>query len=375
MMDGFAGGHGGHGHGADGLGGSHDVGHHAQYVAVGSGGHADVSASFVHNHERGSHQVGSHSSADVYASYVHSHESRGHHVGVHSHHVDTHPVHFDHMTLLEALDASPSAPLIFNTPTHKPDGQVIRSYLAYVDRHGQFDVTCELARIGAQFGIIHLDKFRPNFEEFGLVRYEILDRQAWRQVQAEEGGEVAKEVYCACENEAAPGWYEGATGLTRLHRQHWQIGKVDGLGIYAKPEYDSKAHTWLEIEVTKWEYLETGDFGTALEIRIISLSELDNTSGQVGYRREPFIRHQRMAIKLFEYMLAKLLSVEKTPAQKLLRAEVDRKHPPVCRHLDSHESASPIAGETGDESHSQATGKTAAPTGQLADVVILVDDW
>jgi hypothetical protein len=375
-MDGFGGDHSGHGHGhgSDGLGSSHDVGHHAQYVAVGSGAHVDVSASFVHNHESGPHGVGSHSRADVYSAYVHSHRSGGHHFGVHAHHVDTHPVHFDHVSLLEALDSSPSAPLIFNTPTHKPDGEVIRSYLAYVDRHGQFDVMCELEKIGAQFGIILLNRFRPNFDEVDLVKYKILDRQAWRQVQAEEGGVVAQEVYCACDSEAAPGWYPGATGRTHLRRQHWQIGRVQGLGIYAVPVYDPNAHTYLEIEVTDWSYLEAGDFATAIEIRIVSLSELDDTSGQVGYRREPFIKHQRMAIKLFEHMLAKLLSVEKTPAQKLLRAEIDRKNPPACHQQESGTSTESIPGHAGDSDGRQIDGESA-PQGGRADLVIVIDEW
>lgn len=346
MMDGSSdGAHGGGDHhGAYGLDGSHDSGHHAQYMAIGScaGAHqSDISAHVVQSHSHAMPHVDVHSGA--------------HHVGVHMHHVDSPLVHFDHFTLQSALDASPSKPAILKTPTHQPDGEVIRSYLFYVDRHAQFDLISELRKVAASLGIICLDTFRPNFDDVSLIHYTILDRQAWTHAQAIENGKVPEEVYCGCDNAAAPGWYDGATGYTRLCRQHWQIGRVPGLGIAGKPEYDPHAHTFLEIEMTTWSFAEAGDFSTAFEVRIVSLSEYDHVSGQFGYRKEHFERHQRVAIKLFEYMLTKLLLVEKTAAEKNLRAEIDRRFIPPC------ETASLVPTPVG-------------KPGEKADLVIVLDD-
>lgn len=371
MQDGHSDGH----HGAIGVDGAHGGDHHADYVAVAS---ASSVAAFVANYaadcvggaafsaDGAAHEVSGFSGA------VHSHEGgivHAHHAGVpYSHHADlyhsdAHLQHLERAALQSAaLDPSPDGPPIFNTPTHKPDGEVIRSYVAYVDRHGQFDVMCELSRIAPKFGLIWLDSFRPNFDEFDHTSYKILDRDAWLHYRAEEEGIVANEVYCACQREAAPGWYEGATGLTRLRRQHWHIGRVKGLlgmGIYGNPEYDPNAHAYLEIEPIEWSFYEAGDFSTAVVIRIVSLLELDDTSGQFGYRRESFIRHQRVAIRLFEHMLAKLLLAKKTDAQLRLRENVDRKSALACKPKQSAKPvAAPVSGQEGEK----------------ADLVIYLDD-
>ncbi|MBS2003540.1 MAG: hypothetical protein U0103_24290 [Candidatus Obscuribacterales bacterium] len=375
-------GHGGHGdapHGAlsvdgDGHGGDHS----GQYVAFGSSGSGEFSAAYCGQHEVGTSSGGEHSRDGVIHEamlvgngHAHSHENvivHSHHTGVsHSHHpdlhhIDKHSQHFERAALLSALDPLPSAPLVFKTPTHKPDGEVIRSYVAYVDRHGQFDFIAELTRIAPGFGLIWLDKFRPNFDEVDLTRHKILDRKAWRQVKAEDDGVAATEVYCACQNEAAPGWYEGATGMTRLRRQHWHIGRVKGLlgmGIFGPAEYDPNAHTFLEIAPVEYSFNEAGDFSTAFEICIVSLPEFDHTSGQYGYRRESFERHQRVAIKIFEHMLSKLLLAEKTEAQKLLRENVDRKYALACKAKEPPKP--PLAAVPGKE-------------GEKADLVIFLDD-
>lgn len=314
MHDGFSDGHGHHG--AIGLDRSGTSAKGTQYVAIGSPSSNSVSTGIVLGNEAGA---------------------------------------------LSTLATSRSVKRIFNTPTLNSDGEVIRSYVAYVDRHGQFDVMSELARIAPRLELLWLDKFRPNFEEVDLTMYKILDRSAWLQVQAEEGGIASSEVYCACQNEAAPGWYKGATGMTRLRRQHWHLGRVPGWGIGGKLEYDPQAQTFLEIEPVLWSFYEAGDFSTALDIRIVSLLELDDTSGQFGYRRESFIRHQRVAIKLFEHMFSQLLLAEETEAQKLLRATADSRTKPTCN--ESVQSAV-------DANANQSLDKH----GEKADLVITVDD-
>lgn len=382
MQDGDGHGHGHGPHGAMGVDGAgHDGDHQGGYVAFGSSGSGEFSAAYSGHHEVGASCGGEQSRDGVIHEAVllghghdgqsHSHDNvifHSHHSGVpHSHHpelqhIDQHSQRFERAALLSALDSLPSAPLVFRTPTHRPDGQVIRNYIAYVDRHGDFDVIAELTRIAPRFGLIWLDNFRPNFDEFDETKYKILNRDAWLQFRAEEAGVAATEVYCACQHAAAPGWYEGATGLTQLRRQHWHIGRVEGLlgmGIYGTPEYDPNAHTFLEISPVQWRFLEAGDFSTAFEISIVSLPEFDHTSGRNGYRRESFERHQRVAIRIFEHMLSKLLLVAKTDEQRQLRENVDRKYALACKAKEPPKP--PVAAVPGKE-------------GEKADLVIFLDD-
>lgn len=284
-----------HGNGHDGPHGVHG-GHD------GHGGHATREALFFSG-------LGTHSCGGVSFAY---------HGGGHG--VDNHA-----LTAPAAVSPQGNGAVNVNVPTTNADGEAIRGYISHISRHGRIDILSAFHQIARRYDLIQIDGRRPGLDISNRLFYDILDFDAWQHAQElTEGRPYDAATFGA---RAKPnGWYPGATGNTSLVREFWQVGKRTRM--FGQPEFDSQAGTYLEVSVITWSYIESGDFETKLEVRVISAPEWSEREGQWGYRSEPFENHQRVAIKAYTAMMELLIRTKPDAAAVILRAAVDKKYPP-----------------------------------------------
>lgn len=228
--------------------------------------------------------------------------------------------HSQSLTVAEAI--APQGKVDVNVPTQSEEGEAIRGYISHISRHGRIDILSSLRAIAARYDLIQIDGRRPGLDVSNRLFYDILDFDAWTHAQELTEGrpyDAATHGQRAHPN----GWYPGATGNTSLIREYWQVGKRKRL--FGQPEFDDQAGTYLEVSVINWTFIESGDFETKLEVRVISAPEWD---GNVwGYRGTPFLTHQRVAIKAFTAMMNLLIETKPDAAGVALRAAVDAKYP------------------------------------------------
>ncbi len=229
--------------------------------------------------------------------------------------------HHQQLTVAEAI--SPQGKVEVHVPTQSEGGEAIRGYISHISRHGRIDILSSLSAISARYDLIQIDGRRPGLDVSDRLFYEILDFDAW--AHAQELTEGRPYDAAAHGPRARPnGWYPGATGNTSLIREYWQVGKRKRM--FGQPEFDDKAGTYLEVSVITWTFIESGDFETKLEVRVISSPEWDGATW--GYRGKPFLNHQRVAIKAFTAMMDLLIQTKPDAAGVALRAAVDAKYPP-----------------------------------------------
>ncbi len=235
-------------------------------------------------------------------------------------------MHINNLICPEAVDPQ-GGRINFDVPTMR-DGEVVRGFIISISRHGELDIMSEFRKLALRFDLIPLDRIRPSLEMVDKTKFKILDRKAWQQAQAEENHQI--KTVASQEHERPLGWYPNAKGTTRLRRQHWQVGKrPHELGIFGTPQFDPLAHTYFEIESTDRAYYEACDYATDFEIRIVSLLELDNVTGQWGFRRDPFDLHQQVAIKIYHLLLLLLLNTRPSEVGVRMRQMIDQRFPPI----------------------------------------------
>lgn len=281
----------------------HGIGHN-DGAHGGHDGHITKDALFFSGH-------GTHSGGHVSFAY----HGGGH--GVDNHH---------QLTVPEAVSPQGnSASIDVHVPTTTADGDAIRGYISHISRHGRIDVLSTFRQIAARYDLIQIDGRRPGLDLSNRLFYQILDFDAWQHAQELSEG---RPYDAATHGERAKpnGWYPGATGSTSLIREYWQVGKRKRL--FGQPEFDNQAGTYLEVSVITWRYIESGDFETKLEVRVISAPEWSEREGKWGYRGKPFEIHQRVAIKAYTAMMEVLIKTKPDAAAVALRAAVDKKYPP-----------------------------------------------
>lgn len=266
----------------------------------GHDGHITKDALFFSGH-------GTHCGGHVSFAY------HGGHAGSHNH----------QQTVAEAISPQGVPTVDVHVPTVNTDGEAIRGYISHISRHGRIDILSNLRAIAARHDLIQIDGRRPGLDVSNRLFYEILDFDAWAHAQELTEGrpyDAATHGQRAHPN----GWYPGATGSTSLIREYWQVGKRKR--AFAKPEFDDQAGTYLEVSVITWTFIESGDFETKLEVRVISAPEWDGAVW--GYRGKPFLVHQRVAITAYTAMMNLLVQTKPDAAAVVLRAAVDAKYPP-----------------------------------------------
>jgi hypothetical protein len=291
-MDGDHGGHGG-----DGLG--HSVAHSHSHHGGGDshGGHATHEALFVAYSHGGGHS-GVHSFGH-HASNAHPHNMQVVHLG---------------MGRQDTKGASDS-----DCDQEHP-GE-IRTFVVHVAHHGQPAILSELKRITQRHDLLRIDLFRPNFDPVDVLKYELADWSAFSEPYQHVN--------------MPEGFYPGATGRTRIIRQYWQVGKRPRLfALKTPPVFDKDASTFIELSVIEWRYDFTGDYETKLILTIGSLPVWDEVAGAWGYKRTPFERHQRAALKICNHIFNYLSGLAPTRASQYLRAHINAKYPP--QHDDQH---------------------------------------
>jgi hypothetical protein len=258
---------------------------------------------------------------------------------------------------------------LLQLPTETADGEEIRNYIACIAGHGPIDLMSEVRNLAGPLNLVCLDGIRT--EEVDLTKLKLLDRNAWEHAQAEEGGAVTRAVYCDCDHEKPPGWYRDATGKTRLRRKHWQVGKVDCL--FDPLVFDSRAHHSIEVERSNWKYREACDEATIIQIRVVSLLELDDLTGQHGYRTAAFKTHQDAAIKIFGCLVNKLLNTAPDEIGLLMRASIDRQS--VCNAgVDDSTTVPPCCNHDSSAPASMPTMPSPTDKVEVAELIVEVDD-
>lgn len=281
-------GHGGDGHG-HGIAQSH-AGHHGGGDS--HGGHATHEALFVAFSHGGGHS-GVHSFGH-HASHAHPHNMSVVHLG---------------MGRQDTKSATDS-----NSDEDHP-GE-IRTFVVHVANHAQPAILAEIERIARKHDLLRIDQFRPNFESVDLLKYELADWSAFSEPYQHIN--------------MPEGYFPGATGRTRIIRQYWQVGKRPRLfALNTRPVFDKDASTFIEIAIVQWRYDYTGDYETKLMLTIGSLPVWDDTAGAWGYKRTPFERHQRAAVKICNHVFDYLSKLTPPRSSQALRAAVRAKYPPV----------------------------------------------
>ncbi|CAN5301978.1 hypothetical protein BH10CYA1_BH10CYA1_53350 [soil metagenome] len=312
--------HGGHGHGHgdyDGHPGS--ATHEALFVLHGS--HADHHFSFSHSNTGHQHV----------AHYDHS---------------------YSHSSSLDRQGSTYSGSL----PVVNDAGEVIRAYALNIANHGQTHVLAEIRKLAKRSGLFSLS-LRPGYEPASQVEHVILDSDPWAHASELNGG-LGYNVELYGPRPPSLGWYPGAEGRTELTRQCWQLGRH----VQGALDYDPKAKTYLDISVVVWTY-KTGDFETRLDIRIVSNQEWHEISHGWGYRSTPFLRHQKVAIEIYQTVMELLSKTAPIPAAVFLRQQYDVKAlvikedkeslPNLAAHIDSlvhagdeNKTSSEVAGKS-----------------------------
>jgi len=190
-----------------------------------------------------------------------------------------------------------------------PDNPDQRSFVDHVVAHGSLDVMMELARFAPQLDLIRLDTIRPNMDSVDMVKIGIADWDAWSTPYS---GKVMPH-----------GYYPGATGRTILERQYWQVGIRDKSWTkYSPIKFDRKAMTFLQIDLTQWDYFEAGDFETKFEVRIVSLPVFDPYTQSYGIRKAALERHQKGARLLMQMIFDSLRNMPPHPVAVAARERI-----------------------------------------------------
>jgi hypothetical protein len=228
-------------------------------------------------------------------------------------------------TVPEAVSPQGKPAIDVHVPLLTADGDAVRGYICHISRHGAIDILTALRKTSSRYDLIQIDGRRPGLDVSNRMFYQILDFDAWQHAQ-----EIAEgRPYDAATHGARAkpnGWYPGATGATALIREYWQVGKRKR--AFGQPEFDNQAGTYLEVSVIVWRFIESGDFETKLEVRVISAPEWSAREGKWGYRSKPFVTHQRVAIQVYTAMMDLLIQAKPDAATVALRAAVDKKYPP-----------------------------------------------
>lgn len=235
------------------------------------------------------------------------------------------PGHEHSLAPVQALSPQGKSPVDVKVPTVDAQGEAIRGYVCHISRHGSLDIVSTFAALAAKFDLIRIDGRRPGLDVCEKQFGQVLDYDAWTHAQEIAEGRPY-DIATHGARTKPNGWFPGVRGDTTLVRENWQVGKRKGL--IGKPEFDPKAGTLLEISVIIWRFLDTCDYETKLEVRVVSSPEWNEQEGRWGYRSKPFDTHQRVAIKAYTAMMETLLATKPSTSAVNLRAIYDRKFPP-----------------------------------------------
>lgn len=267
------------------------------------------------------------------------------------------------------------------TPLVDESGEAIRGFRCHIPRHGKFDTLTSLARLAKKYQLVSPHGYRPGLDSSHSFFPLILDCDAFshaRELSAERPYGKCRE--CACEK--PQGFYPGANGHTDLYSGYWQIGRRKN--PFSPLELDDRAGTYLNVSVITWSYFESGDFETRIEVRVISIPEWSQTDQQWGYRKKPFERHQRAALRLCTELMQLLSSTKPSLAAQILRSSIDAKFGSNAEVLEGTEpmTQDEILERDTDLAEDAAHGdqptqsiQSAASGNATADLVIELDDW
>lgn len=210
-------------------------------------------------------------------------------------------------------------------PLIDKNGEAIRGFRCQIAKHGNLDILTHLYRLARKYELLSPHGLRPGLDSSSSFFPLILDCDAFRHAleltASKQHGEM--QVHHG-ECDKPEGWYPNATGHTTLYTGYWQVSRRKHL--FAAPQLDDKAGTYIRVSLVTWSFYESGDFETSFEVRVISIPEWSPTAQQWGYRKKPFESHQRVAIKLCTEIMQLLRAAKPSPAVLRLRSAIDAKY-------------------------------------------------
>lgn len=210
-----------------------------------------------------------------------------------------------------------------------------RFYGAHVVGHGSIDVPALFSKVATKLGMLRICTVIGNFVPLNDNKYNLTD---W------DGGislapitpemaltltprDVERRLGCR----VPAGYYDGATGTTRVWRQYWQLGKRDSLLPWRRQRgYDRNQSTYIEVRVITWFYGEALDYETRLEMRIISLpiwkTRPGLRTGDWWYRETPWRNHQKACDKILTDLFTELKKTSPSELAKIRRCRITDEH-------------------------------------------------
>lgn len=233
---------------------------------------------------------------------------------------------------------SPEAEALFRENVRKAlkDPQR-RFYGAHVVGHGDLDVPAAFTAIAKELFMTRVCTVIGSFVPIDEIKRQLTDwNGAIPLVPIDAEMMTPRDIERRLGCRVPAGYYDGATGFTRVWRQYWQVGARKGFWpMLRRTVLDRNQKTYVEVKTITWFFAEAGDYETRFEMRIISLPvwKFDRAIKDTGRwysRGGPWHRHQ----KTCDELLAKLFNVLKhhgpSDLIKRRRAEIEaRRKPPA----------------------------------------------
>jgi hypothetical protein len=291
MSDGFDGGHdGGHdGFGHDGFGLGHDGYDH---------GDLDYGDGYSHT-DHGGHIT----SEALMLSHSHAHDGDwGHSFG----HMSMDGYNDFHTSLEYGDMNGPSVPSRLRLEhIEQAKNDPYRKYFgAHLVGHGYANAAEIFTRLAKENRCLGVGGRAANFRNVDTIPMELTD---WDNFNAPFN-----------RKKTPAGWYPGANGMTKIWQQYWQVGKRKKWWNIFDKDYvwDRTKSTYLQVSIITWVYSDVGDFETRIDIQVKTVPVLDQSDKQWGFRKTPFLEHQKAAKTIVEAMFKEIMAIK--PTQRML---------------------------------------------------------
>ncbi len=241
-----------------------------------------------------------------------------------------------------------------------------RYYGAHVVGHGPLEVPELFSRIASSEGLVRICNQIGNFSPVNEYKYHITDWTGAISLAPTEASLLsAKEQERRKGCRVPAGYYDGATGFTRIWRQYWQVGKRKSMMPWdGSVRLDREQRTYLEVSIITWYYGEALDFETRLDIRIVSLPVyrwfIGTKIGAWYWREIPWRKHQQACDKVLARLFDALQKSTPSELARQRRCEIlDRakKQEPKKPKLPPTKPL-PVPAEEPDKGLPPANGKT-----------------
>lgn len=167
-----------------------------------------------------------------------------------------------------------------------------RYYGAHIVGHGHADIPEIFKQKAIEVGLLRICNSVANFNPVDLTDVQISDWSFFTPPYSR------KNTPC--------GYYPGATGLTRVFKQYWQVAEKKAWWEPGKAKYDRTKSTYIEVSIVTWFYGEVGDYETRVDLNVVSVPVLDRWDKLWARRRTPLVQHQEAAKLLCEKLFTAL---------------------------------------------------------------------